>query len=107
MCAFVSPCHLVGADSCRALPTDALQTKAPADWRGLLLPGFGASPRPSYRAVPSVMPLHSLLMGITSFAPERHIRMYANTIPENSCAVKGFANLSTAISIFLIQGFRK
>ena len=35
------------------------------------------------------MPLHSLLMGITSFAPERHIRMYANTIPEISCSCQG------------------
>jgi hypothetical protein len=38
------------------------------------------------------MPLHSLLMGITSFAPERHIRMYAITIPEKACAVKSLSN---------------
>jgi hypothetical protein len=36
------------------------------------------------------MPLRSLLMGITSFAPERHIRMYAGTIPETSNPVKAF-----------------
>jgi hypothetical protein len=33
-------------------------------------------------------------MGITSFAPERHVRMYANTIPENLSAVKGLESAS-------------
>ena len=94
-----SPRHLVGADSCPGAAGKLRgQTKALANWREPLLPGVGTSPRPSYRAVPSVMPLHSLLMGITSFAPERHIRMYANTIPENPDAVKGLMVLFMAVT---------
>jgi hypothetical protein len=50
----------------------------------------GASPEPCYLAELPAMPLRSLLMGITSFAPERHIRMYAGTIPETSTPVKAF-----------------
>jgi len=73
-----------------------VHTKALADWRGLTLPGR-ASPEPCYLAVLPAMPLRSLLMGITSFAPERHIRMYAGTIPETSTPVKAFSGKIEAI----------
>lgn len=47
--------------------------KNPRQWRGFLFKN--GHHRDDYIAIPPVMPLRSLLMGITSFAPGRHIRM--------------------------------